>query len=99
MYEGEICTGKHEEGHHGIWGGDYSKRKVKKEYTDVLVNYQPACHNCNVNRKADREENRRWNIQRQYEAGFDVLEEWMKLPKKYREANKDIERMILQEMI
>lgn len=42
------------------------------------------------------EENRRWNIRRQYEADFDVLKEWMKLPKKYREANQEIERMIRQ---
>ena len=50
-----------------------------------------------MERKTDREENRRWNIRRQYEAGFDVLEEWMKLPKKFREANMETERMILQE--
>ena len=98
-YKGRVCSGKHEEGHHGIWGGDYSKRKLRKNLTDVLVNYQPSCHNCNVTRKADQEENRRWNIQRQYEAGFDVLKEWMKLPKKYREANQEIERMIRQDSI
>jgi len=100
MYEGEICTGKHEEGHHGIWGGDYSKGKAMKQFTDVIMNYQPSCHNCNVvTKKADREENRKWNIRRQYEAGFDVLEEWMKLPEKYRMANQEIERMIRQEML
>ena len=97
-YKGRVCTARHEEGHHGIWGGDYSKRKLKKRSTDVLVNYQPSCHNCNVTRKADMEENRSWNIRRQYEAGFDVLAEWMKLPWKYRMANQDIERMIRQEM-
>lgn len=98
-YKGRICKGKHEEGHHGIWGGDYSKSKTLKKYVDVIVNYQPSCHNCNFTRKADMEENRRWNIRRQYEAGFDVMAEFEKLPKKFREANQDIERMIRQEML
>ena len=97
-YKGRICTGKHEEGHHGIWSGDYSKRKSLKKFTDVEVNYQPTCHRCHMERKTDREENRRWNIRRQYKAGFDVLAEFEKLPKKFREANQDIERMILQEL-
>lgn len=97
--EDYTCKGRHEEGHHGIWGGDYSKSKSFKKYADVLVNYQPVCHNCNVGtRRADTRENRRWFINRQYQLGFDVLEEWMKLPKKFREANKEIERMIRQEM-
>ena len=97
MYEGQRCSGKHEEGHHGIWGGDYSKRKLRKKYTDVMVNYQETCHKCHTERKTDREDNRRWFIHRQYQLGFDVLAEWMKLPKKFREANKEIERMIRQE--
>ena len=95
MYKGKLCSGKHEEGHHGIWGGDYSKGRKKKRWVDVEVNYQPVCHNCNViTRRADREENRLWNIERQMQAGYDVVMEFYKLPVKYRLANKEIRFMI-----
>ena len=95
MYKSKLCTGKHEEGHHGIWGGDYSKGRKKRKFTDVEVNYQPVCHACNViTRRADREENRLWNIERQMQAGYDVVKEFYKLPVKYRLANKEIRFMI-----